>query len=179
MEMNLVSVAGDNFTGGKLATSHLLRSGRKQIAFLGGPAEEPEVQQRYAGYRAALKEAGIGFDPALITYGDYPPASGSAAMQRLLERAPDLEGVFVHSDLMAIAAMEVLQAVGKRAPEDVAVVGYDDLSIAAMSHPPLTTIRQDIPMAGKLLADNLIHLLKTGETTQVMLPVELVVRQSA
>ena len=100
-------------------------------------------------------------------------------MQHLLKRAPDLDAVFAGSDLIAIAAIEVIRRHGKRVPEDIAVVGYDDLSIASYNQPPLTTIRQNIPLAGKLLAQNLIQFLKTGVVSQVIMPVELVVRQSA
>ena len=100
-------------------------------------------------------------------------------MEKLLEAAPELDAVFVNSDLMAIAAMDVIRAHGSRVPEDVAVVGYDDLSIAQHSNPPLTTIRQNIPLAGKLLAQNLIQFLQTGLVTNVSIPVELIVRQSA
>ena len=172
------SVTGDNFNGGKLAAGHLIRSGRKRIAFLGGPAEELEVQYRYQGYETALKEAGMDTEPALIAYGDFSNTSGATAMTKLLEGAPDLDAVFVNSDLMAIAAIEVIHAQGRRVPEDIAVVGYDDLSIAEYCNPPLTTIRQNIPMAGKLLAQNLIQYLKTGVVTNVSMPVELVVRKS-
>jgi DNA-binding LacI/PurR family transcriptional regulator len=173
------SVTGDNFSGGKLATEHLIRLGRERIAFLGGPAEEMEVQLRYNGYEAALIGAGKSTDPALIAHGDYSNTSGAAAMKRLLEQTPDLDAVFVNSDLMAIAAMDVIREQGCRVPKDVAVVGYDDLSIAEHSNPPLTTIRQNIPLAGKLLAQNLIQYLQTGVVTNVSIPVELVVRKSA
>ncbi len=173
------SVTGDNFNGGRLATEHLIRTGKRRIAFLGGPADELEVQQRYRGYEAALSAAGINVDPALVTHADFWLKSGAAAMQRLLEQAPDLDAVFVNSDLLAISAMETIRGHGKRVPEDVAVVGYDDLSIAAYNNPPLTTIRQNVPQAGKLLAQNLIQYLKTGMVTNVTIPVELVVRATA
>jgi DNA-binding LacI/PurR family transcriptional regulator len=173
------SVTGDNFSGGKLATEHLIHSGRKRIAFLGGPAEELEVQYRYQGYETALKEAGKGVDTALIAYGDYSNTSGAAAMTRLLEQAPDLDAVFVNSDLMAIAAIDAIHEQGLHVPDDIAVVGYDDLSIAEYCNPPLTTIRQNIPLAGRLLAQNLVQYLQTGVTTNVSIPVKLVVRKSA
>lgn len=173
------SVAGDNFSGGKLATEHLIRTGRERIAFLGGPAEELEVQQRYQGYASALSEAGVSTDPELIAYGDFSNTSGATAMNKLLEQASDLDAVFVNSDLMAIAAMDVIRAHGRRVPAEIAVVGYDDLSVAEHSNPPLTTIRQSVPMAGKLLAQNLIQYLQTGLVTNVTIPVELVVRKSA
>ena len=172
------SVTGDNFTGGKLATEYLVNSGRRRIAFLGGPAAELEVQQRYRGYETALVSAGRSADPALLAYGDFSSASGAAAMQRLLEQAPDLDAVFVNSDLMAIAAINLIHDRGSRVPEDIAVVGYDDLSIASYNNLPLTTIRQNIPLAGRLLAQNLIQYLQTGVVTNVTIPVELVVRKS-
>ena len=100
-------------------------------------------------------------------------------MNRLLKNAPDLDAVFVNSDLMAIAAMDAIREQGRRVPDDVAVVGYDDLSIAEHSNPPLTTIRQNIPLAGKLLAQNLIQYLQTQVVTNVSIPVELIVRKSA
>jgi DNA-binding LacI/PurR family transcriptional regulator len=173
------SVSGDDFEGGKLATEHLVRSGRRQIAFLGGPAEELEVQQRFNGYAAALQVVGRDLDLALRAHGDYTLTSGSAAMQRLLRQAPQLDAVFANSDLMAIAAMEAIRKQGRRVPDDVAVVGYDDLSLAQISYPTLTTIRQDVTLAGQLLAKNLIGYLRTGVVTHTTIPVELVVRQSA
>jgi DNA-binding LacI/PurR family transcriptional regulator len=172
------SVTGDNLNGGRLAAEHLIVSGREKIAFLGGPPEELEVRQRYQGFEAVLSQAGRSIDPALVAYGDFSNTSGAAAMETLLERAPDLEAVFVNSDMMAIAAMDTIRAHGRRVPEDVAVIGYDDLSIAQHSNPPLTTIRQNIPMAGKLLAQNLIQYLQTGLVANVSIPVELVIRRS-
>jgi len=173
------SVTGDNFNGGKLATEHLIRLGRQRIGFIGGPPDELEVQSRLSGYQAALQEAGMQVDRELIDYGDFSNTSGSEAAQRLLKKAPTMDAVFVNSDLMAIAAMETIRENGSRVPEDIAVVGYDDLSIAEHSHPPLTTIRQNIPLAGKLLAQNLIQYLQSGMVTNVTTPVELIVRKSA
>lgn len=176
---NYCSVTGDSYNGGLLATRHLLRAGRQRIAFLGGPPEEVEVQQRFKGYEAALQEAGRGLEPEMLAYGDFSNASGITAMQRLLEQSPDLDAVFVNSDLMAIGAINVIQNSGRRVPEDIAVVGYDDLSIAGYNNLPLTTIRQNIPLAGRLLAQNLIQYIQTGAVTNVTIPVELVVRKSA
>ncbi len=176
---NYCSVIGDNITGGMLATQHLIRIGRQRIAFLGGPDDELEVQYRFRGYENALQAAGRSVHPNLLTYGDYTHASGTAAMQRLLEQSPDLDAVFANSDLMAIGAINVIQNSGKRVPEDIAVVGYDDLSIAAYNNLPLTTIRQNVPLIGKLLAQNLIQYIQTGVVTNVTTPVELVIRKSA
>jgi len=172
------SVTGDDLNGGRLATEYLIHLGRKQIAFLGGPEEEREVQYRFAGYQTALLASQRTVESALVAHGDYSNTSGAVAMEQLLMNAPDLDAVFVNSDLMAIAAMDVIREHGRRVPEDVAVVGYDDLSIAAHSNPPLTTVRQDVPGAGRMLAENLIRYLETGTVTNVTVPVELVVRKS-
>jgi DNA-binding LacI/PurR family transcriptional regulator len=173
------SVTGDNYNGGKLATEHLIRSGRQRIGFIGGPADELEVQYRLGGYQTALQEAGRTIEPLFIEYGNFMNTSGAEAMKRLMEKVPDIDAVFVNSDLMAIAAMDTIREQGCRVPEDIAVVGYDDLSIAEHSNPPLTTIRQNIPLAGKVLAQNLIQYLQTGIATNVTIPVELIVRKSA
>ncbi|MCA9918094.1 MAG: LacI family DNA-binding transcriptional regulator [Anaerolineales bacterium] len=173
------SVTGDNVTGGRLATQHLLQTGRQQIAFLGGPVNTLTVQNRFKGYETALQTAGHSIDSKLVAHGDYSHASGITNMQRLLAQAPNLDAVFVNSDLMAIGAINAIQASGKRVPEDVAVIGYDDLPIARYNNLPLTTIRQNIPLAGKLLVQNLIQTIQTGIVTNVTIPVTLVVRQSA
>ncbi len=172
------SVNNDNFGGGKQATEYLLQTGRRRIAFVGGPADEAETQRRYDGYAAALHENGQNLDPALVTYGEWSNESGAAQTQHFLDSAPNLDAIFANSDLMAVAAINVLHEHGRRVPQDVAVVGYDDLSIAKFNSPPLTTISQRIPLVGKLLAENLIKNIETGLVTNVTIPAELVVRKS-
>jgi DNA-binding LacI/PurR family transcriptional regulator len=173
------TVSGDNIAGGRLATEHLLNTDRKRIAFLGGPAEEIEVKHRFSGFETALQAAGYSVDPAIVVHGDYSHSSGITAMRHLLEQSPDVDAVFVNSDIMAIGAIEAILASGKRVPDDIAVVGYDDIMLARYNSLPITTIRQNIPMAGKMLAQNLIQHIQTGVVTNVNLPVELVIRQSA
>lgn len=173
------TVTGDNRTGGALATAHLVELGRQRIAFLGGLVDDLTVQHRFQGYARALQAADRSVDPNLVVYGDYSYASGVAAMQRLLTQAPDLDALFANSDLMAIGAIRVIQASGKRVPADIAVVGYDDVSLAQYNNLPLTTIRQNIALAGKLLAQNLIQFIQTGVITNVITPVELVIRETA
>ncbi len=173
------TVTGDDMTGGKLATQHLIDLGREKIAFLGGPKADLSVQYRFNGYQAALQAANRAVDPQLVLYGDYSHPSGVATMQRLLTQIPDVDAVFANSDLMALGAIKVIQESGKRVPEDIAVVGFDDVSIAKYNSLPLTTIRQNIPLSGKLLAENLIQYIQSGIVTNVTTPVELVVRDSA
>jgi DNA-binding LacI/PurR family transcriptional regulator len=176
---NYCSVHGDNISGGLQATRHLIGLGRQRVACLGGPECDLTVQTRYQGYQSALQAAGRSLDPALVAFGDYTYASGISAMRRLLQQAPDLDAVFVHSDLMAVGAIAAIQDSGRRVPEDVAVIGYDDVPIASYNNLPLTTIRQNIPLAGKLLAHNLIQYIQTGVVTNVTTPVDLVIRKSA
>jgi DNA-binding LacI/PurR family transcriptional regulator len=175
------SVSGDSIAGGRLATEHLLHAGRRRIAFLGGPARAPEVQDRYRGYESALQQAGLAADPELVAHATWhaPETSGGEAMRELLAKTPDLDAVFACSDLIAIAAMDVLREHGRRVPDDVAVVGYDDIALARHCNPPLTTIRQNGPLAGRLLAENLLQHLQTGAVTNVSIPAELAVRASA
>lgn len=172
------SVNNDNFSGGRQATGHLLEKGRSRIAFVGGPEDELEARGRYDGYVAALKENGLEVDPSLVRFGRWSYESGARQMQQLLEARPDLDAVFANSDLMAAGAINKLRELGRRVPLDVAVVGYDDLSIARYNSPPLTTVSQKIPQVGRLLAENLIRNIETGEITNVTLPAELVIRKS-
>ncbi len=172
------SVTGDNYRGGYLAGQRLCQLGRRRIAFLGGPADEAEVERRYQGFEAALREAGQALDPALVAYADFSEETAAEQTHTLLERVPGLDAIFANSDVMAIAAMDVLRSAGKRIPEDVAVIGYDDLSIAAISNPPLTTISQHLPLAGRMLAENLIQRLQKGIVINATVPVDLVERQS-
>jgi DNA-binding LacI/PurR family transcriptional regulator len=173
------SVVGDDLRGGRLATDHLIGAGRTRIAFLGGPRVELEVQLRYRGYREALTGAGLVVEPDLVAYGDYSDRSGALAMEQILRKGRPFDAVFVNSDLMAIAAMGVLKARGLRVPEDVAVVGYDDLSISGYAAPPLTTVSQNVPLAGRYLARDLVAYIENGVVTETVVPVDLVVRGSA
>lgn len=172
------TVSGDSFAGGRIATQHLLDGGRRRIAFLGGPDMEQESMDRYRGYAAALRGAHVTVDESLVTYGWYSSESATVRMHDLLELHDDIDAVFACSDVMAIAAIEELRAAGHRVPEDVAVVGYDDVALAAHANPPLTTVRQSGPLAGRLLADSLVQQLQTGAVGHVSIPAELVIRQS-
>ncbi|MFE0463707.1 LacI family DNA-binding transcriptional regulator [Kitasatospora sp. NPDC058965] len=183
-DRSLLSVDTDNRGGARLAVQHLLDRGCRRIATVTGPLDQTSSTDRLAGYRDLLPFAA----PSLVAEGDFTPEGGRNAMALLLERHPDLDGVFAASDVMATAAMSVLRAAGRRVPEDVAVVGFDDLdSVAPWSDPPLTTIRQDIEEMGRLMARLLLARLQPGPdgadaaTTphSVVMPTRLVVRASA
>lgn len=172
------SVCGDDRRGGRLATERLISLGRKKIAFLGGYRSEAEVKHRYEGYAEAMDGAGL--DPrALVAYGDYNERIAARELGKLLEREPGVDGLFANSDYMAIAAMRLLEGRGRRIPSDVAVIGYDDLSMASFVSPSLTTISQKISQAGRILARDLTVYLERGIITNTVMPVELVIRESA
>jgi DNA-binding LacI/PurR family transcriptional regulator len=173
------SVRGDDGRGGFLAGERLAAVGRRRIGFVGGPAESVEVQERLAGWSSALAAAGAAAGPDRVVFGDFCEESAAESVRTLLARDPGLDGVFCCNDLMAIGAVGALRAAGRRVPEDVAVIGYDDLHIAAKVTPALTTVSQRVPLAGKILAADLAAFLRGGPVTTRILPVELVVRASA
>lgn len=172
------TVTGDSLNGGCLATEYLLSLGKQRIAFLGGPAEELEVQQRFQGFSNAHLKAGLQPDLNRVVFDDFSSDAGTRMMHKLLDQAPDLDAIFANSDLIAIGAMNAIRERGLRVPEDISVIGYDDISLAKHSNPPLTTIRQNIPESGRLLVQNLVQYLETGVVTNVAVPVDLIVRES-
>lgn len=174
-------VDADNRDGGHRATAHLFELGRRHIATITGPRDMVAGVDRLTGYRDALTEAGIAIDDGLIATGDFTQAGGEAAMDRLLRDRPDLDAVFCASDLMAAGALGALQAAGRRVPEDVAVVGYDDSPIATTTRPALSSVRQPIEEMGR----EMVHLLagnieQNGRVPRhIVLATELVARASS
>ena len=136
-------------------------------------------EARRRGWTEALENSGIGIDPSLVVYGDYSEESAARAAKELLDRNPSLDGLFCCSDLMAIAAVEVLRSRGRRLPEAVAGVRFDILHIASRVPPALTTVSQHVPLSGKILARDLAAFLRGGPVTTRTVPVDLVVRASA
>jgi LacI family transcriptional regulator len=168
----------DNVTGAHMAVTHLVRLGRRRIALISGPSASLAAEDRTRGYLNALQERRIPADESLIAHGDFTETSSFEAMQRLLPYEPD--AVFAASDSMALGAMRALRVAGKRVPEEVAVIGFDDMPQAATADPPLTTIRQSIQRAGVLAVEMLIDILENGAEPprRVILPTELVIRDS-
>ncbi len=171
------SVGSDNPRGGYRATSHLIRLNRRCIAFV-GDVEAPEVMQRYDGYRQALADAGLDFEPGLLRRAAFYPEAAGESMDSLIDGQAPVDAVFAASDLIAIGAIRALNRRGIRVPEDVAVVGYDDIQVAAYAHPALTTVRQDVEKAGRLIVGRILRLLNGEKVTSERLPTELVVRES-
>ena len=172
------TVGGDNVAGGRLATEHLLAAGRRRIAFF-GDARLPEVAQRRHGYAQALAARGLEPDPQLYVAGSFLPQVGAADVEELLGRDTPFDAIFACSDLLAMSAISALRARGIAVPEQVAVVGYDDIELASYFHPPLTTVRQPIRAAGRALVASLLALVDGAAAPSQQLPTELVVRASA
>jgi DNA-binding LacI/PurR family transcriptional regulator len=168
----------DNQGGARQAVDHLIARGRRRIAALAGPQDMGVGVDRLAGYQETLRSAGL---PELVAYGDFSEASGAAAMLELLEREPDLDAIFAASDPMALGAMRTLKEQGRRIPEDVAVIGFDDSAGAPYASPPLTSVHQSVEAMGREMARLLIARIR-GESIDdpvVILDTHLVVRDSA
>ena len=167
----------DNVTGAFSAVEHLVRLGYTRIATISGPSDSTAGIDRLTGYRNALESFQYQVDERLICEGNFSEESGYQAARRLLPYMP--EAVFVASDMMAIGAMRAIQESGLSVPEDIAIVGYDDLPPAAIANPPLTTIRQPIFRIGVMLVEQLVQMLGGSEIEKkTILPTELVVRES-
>ncbi len=172
------SVGGDNLAGGLQATQHLLAQGRRRLLFL-GDAQLPEVMLRHQGYLAALQRAGLAADAQLELPVPFEIIAARAALDTLLAGPLRFDGVVACSDLLALQAVQALRAHGWAVPQDVAVVGYDDLPMASYSDPPLASIHQPVTLAGAELVDAMLALLRGEKTAPRTLPVHLVVRESA
>jgi LacI family transcriptional regulator len=168
----------DNVTAGSLATQRLIDIGRSRIAMIAGPPDMRAGIDRTHGWTTALEAAGLSADR--ISYGDFSLASGSRAMRELLQRHPDLDGVFVASDLMATGAMAVLTERGLSVPKDVAIVGFDDSPAATAGAVQLTTVHQPSVEMGEKMAEMMLRLLR-GESVEpaAAMATHLVIRDSA
>lgn len=183
----LTSVDSDNYGGGRSAVEHLLARGRRTIAHITGRLDVYGAQRRVDGYRDALRDAGHEVDERLIESGDFTEEGGRRAMAKLLARTPDLDAVFAGSDVTAAGARQVLRETGRRIPEDVALVGYDDSAIARHLDPPLTSVRQPIVEMGRAMLDLLLTEIadrrpaasRELERRHLVLPTELVARTSS
>jgi len=176
-------VDADNVGGARQAVTHLVKQGRRAVASVTGPRDMAPGADRLAGWHLGLAEAGLAAPASLVAEGDFTRAGGRAAAEALLRRRPDLDGLFVASDLMALGALEALRQAGRRVPEDVAVVGFDDSEAALSADPPLTTVRQPIEDLGRRMAELLLAQVAADDgaaaPTAEILQTHLVVRASA
>jgi DNA-binding LacI/PurR family transcriptional regulator len=168
----------DNVGGARLAAEHLIRGGRRRIATITGPQDMSAGLDRLTGWAAALTAAGLATDA--VAFGDFTTAGGARAAVQLLAEHPDLDGLFVASDLMAAGALRVLSDAGRRVPADIALVGYDNLAVATSTNPPLTTIVNPVVGMARTAGTILLELLAgraVGEEPVIFAP-ELVIRAS-
>jgi DNA-binding LacI/PurR family transcriptional regulator len=172
-------VAADDRDGARDMVRHLLSLGRRRIGVVTGPLDTPGGVERLAGYKEVLAEAGIGVDESLIVSGDYSRASGEAGAEWLLAQAPDMDAVFVASDLMAQGVLAALRRAGKGVPDDIAVGGFDDSPAATAATPQLTTIRQPWDRISNEMVRVLLAQIGGEDAAAVILPTELVRRESA
>ena len=176
----------DNRKGGAIATEHLLEQGYRRIGLITGPLDWWSAQQRRSGWQDALEAAGLAVEEDLVVEGTWSAASGERGLRRLLEQRPDMDALFACNDQMALGALKALRELGRRVPEDLAVVGFDDAPEAAFFWPPLTTVRQDLNELGRRAVRELTRMIEARQEEQediepqtIMLEPELIVRQSS
>jgi LacI family transcriptional regulator len=183
-ELSVVCV--DNYRGGQIATRHLLDQGYEDIGLITGPIEWWEARERERGWRDTLVNAGKQLDQSLVVHGNWSAASGEMGLNQLLDRHPDLQAVFAGNDQMALGALMAARKRGHQVPDDLAIVGFDDLPESAYFCPPLTTVGQPLYEMGCASVVELHRLIDAGRRediaiearTKILLP-ELVVRESS
>jgi DNA-binding LacI/PurR family transcriptional regulator len=158
-----IIVAMDNRLGGRLATEHLFEQGYRQIGIITGPTDWWEAQEREMGWREIMGEAGINNLDELIVNGDWTAASGDVGLHSLLAKSPDMEAVFASNDQMALGALQAARRLGVNVPQDLGIVGFDDIPEAAYFYPSLTTIRQNAIALGALAVDQMCNYIKARE----------------
>lgn len=175
---NYVVVGSENLSGGYQSTRHLLDLQHQKIAFFGNTSN-PENAARHKGYLQALSESGFEADPGLKVDIPFEMHRARQAIIKFMASKASFDAVVCASDVMALASISTFQELGLRVPQDVAVVGFDDIRLAAYSSPPLTTVRQNIREAGKILVESVLGMIKGEEVTDTILPGELIVRRSS
>jgi LacI family transcriptional regulator len=173
-------VASDNIGGARLAVRHLHGLGHTRIATIAGPSGMKPGADRTLGFRAEMRELGLTIPPGYEVEGDFYPESGERAMQSMLALPEPPTAVFVAADMMAVGAIRAAQSAGLSVPEDLAIVGFDDIRVAELVSPPLTTVRQDMVGIGLAAGRALVEQIENPDVTPpvLTLPVELVVRES-
>ncbi len=182
----LAIVAVDNFEGGKQATQHLIDQGRHKIGIITGPMAWWEARQRYDGWEAALHNARLPLSPSLVVEGEWTALSGEDGLNRLLSQEPDIDAVFACSDQIALGALGAAHRLGKRIPQDIAIVGFDNIPESVCYWPPLTTMYQQLIDVGRFAVQTLHKMIEDsrqvqphGNASVVLLKPELIVRASS
>jgi LacI family transcriptional regulator len=170
--ISVVSV--DNRDGAKQAVQHLFQQGKRKIGIITGPLAWWEASERYAGWQEALEELGLEASPALVVKSDdWSAVNGERGMRALLEHVPDIDAVFASSDQIALGAMGIAHQMGRRVPQDLAIVGFDNTPEAAFFWPPLTTMYQQLIDVGRIAVKNLHEIILSRQTQNEPLPPSL------
>ena len=175
---NLFSIDFDNIEGAGLAVKHLHALGHQNVAFISGPLDHPDAEQRLAGYRAELVRRDMRVDDALVVYSDFQESGGFRAMNQLLDSRVNFSAVIAANDQMAYGARLALHRAGLRVPDDISLVGFDDLPHSAFTLPPLTTVRQSVYEIGSSAAQAMIDLLSSKTPPAKVIAAEIIVRES-
>ncbi len=182
---DLSSISVDNRTAAAIATRHLLEQGHRQVGLITGPIDWWEARERRLGWRDALDQAGLPGDDSLVAFGNWSAASGEKGLRRLRQVHPDLTAIFCSNDQMALGVLRAAREVGLRVPEDLALVGFDDIPESAYFCPSLSTIQQDMASLGSTAVgelDRLIELSQQGveaDSRTISLSIRLIVRESS
>ena len=183
-QLSIVSI--DNYLGGKMAMAHLLEQGRRKIAHIAGPLDWWEARERMAAWKDCLIEAGLEFSEQHCVEGNWSSASGALAIEKLYDQYPEMDAIFVGNDQMALSVLQFCAENGICVPEQIAVVGFDNIPESAFFSPPLTTVQQDQHQVAKIAVEEVIKTIESGwqgldpvEPRSIVLPPTLVVRQSS
>ena len=176
------SVFFDGYANARMAVQHLVDKGCRCICHISGPQDTQMAQERIDGYRAALRENGIAFSPQRIAGGNYNHKSGYLAMKQLLDNNPNVDGVFCANDQMGVGALKMLREYGLTAPDDIKLIGYDNVFVSSIMDPPLSTIHIQKQQAGgeaaRIAIDRIEHLTADLPTQKILLEGRLVARRS-
>ncbi len=183
---NFSIVSIDNYMGGRMAMAHLLEQGYRNIAHICGPLDWWESRQRMAAWKDALLEAGLNVDDCHFVEGNWSSASGALAIEKLFDQYPELDSIFVANDQMALSVLQFFRDKGKRIPQDVGIVGFDNIAESAFFSPALTTIQQDQHSVAKMAVAEIIKIIESGwqgldpvPLKPIILPPSLIVRESS
>ena len=182
----LAIVAVDNCYGAKQATQHLIKQGRRKIGIITGPLTWWEARERYAGWKAAMHQANLATPSSLVVEGEWTAASGEQGLQVLLNQEPDIDAVFASSDQIALGALGTAHRLGRQIPQDLAIVGFDNIPESACFWPPLTTVYQQLIDVGRIAVQTLHRMIEANrqlktldEATVTLVKPELIVRASS
>lgn len=171
-------VGSNNLDGGRLAGEHLLETGRRRILFV-GDIDLPEVALRFEGFKRALRAYGLSFEKELLLRENFGGETSFSAIRTYAQARPSFDALFAASDVLAMSAIQALQSLGRVVPDDVAVVGYDNIGQSGLATPPLTTVDQHIKIGGEAMVDLLLRKLSGEKVKSHLTPTTLVVRKSS